>query len=91
MRTASRVYAAIGHRVRARSCDPLAGRAWVGQATKMHLALRAWSETLMARLRAGQGGPVEGLAPPRRIVHAEEVLPVGDLRPLRGAGVEPHV
>ena len=41
VRTARRVYSAIGARVRAHGCDPLAGRAWVTQGAKLRMAARS--------------------------------------------------
>jgi phytoene synthase len=76
IRTARRVYAAIGERIRARGCDPLAGRAWVSTGGKLALAGRAvaasaWGAPRMLR-RSGAR-----LEPPRREVRAEQVLPLG--------------
>jgi 15-cis-phytoene synthase len=48
VRTARSVYAAIGDRVRAQGCNPLAGRAIVPTPTKLRLAARALHQTLYA-------------------------------------------
>jgi phytoene synthase len=48
VRTASAVYAAIGHRVRAQGCNPLAGRAIVPTPTKLLLAAQALYQTAYA-------------------------------------------
>ena len=52
VRTARHVYSAIGDRVRAQGCDPLAGRAVVPGRRKLLLAARAVWETLCAAPRA---------------------------------------
>jgi len=52
VRTARHVYAAIGERVRAQGCDPLAGRAIVPGRRKLLLAGRALWQTLCAAPRA---------------------------------------
>lgn len=56
IRTARLVYAAIGDAVRARGCDPLAGRAVVPHRRKLMLAAHAAIETALETLRATPRG-----------------------------------
>jgi len=74
IRTARQVYSHIGARVRAQACDPLAGRAFVPTAAKLVLAGRAAAASvrLAFESRRGLGSPVV----PRRVVHADDVLPL---------------
>jgi phytoene synthase len=76
IRTARRVYAAIGERIRAAGCDPFAGRAWVSSAKKIALAGRAVAAAAgdFPRTLQRRAVPLEA---PRREVRAEHVLPLG--------------
>ncbi len=87
VRTASKVYAAIGERIRACGCDPARGRAWVSQGAKLQLALRA---AIAMHPAWGGRGRDEPLRPPRLVVRAEDVLPVQDLTWRRTLGGEAH-
>ncbi len=73
IRTARRVYAAIGDRVRAAGCDPTRGRAIVPGPRKLALAAGAVCAGLgegLSRLTA-----IQRFAPPTRVLHFDE-LPV---------------
>ncbi len=74
IRTARQVYSSIGARVRAQACDPLAGRAFVPTAAKLVLAGRAAAVSMRGAFdsRRGLGSP----AVPRRVVRAEDALPL---------------
>ena len=75
IRTARHVYAAIGARIRAQGCDPMAGRAFVPGRAKLHLAARAAAASAPALFRSGVGHPAP-LAPPKIEVRAEDALPL---------------
>lgn len=74
VRTARRVYAAIGSRVRAQRCDPLAGRAVVSLPRKLSLA----SASLAA---AALETPRRVLSPPHVTAPRERVRYPGDVLP----------
>ena len=77
IRTARAVYSSIGLRIRARRCDPLAGRAYVPSGRKTLLALGSMLRSvaeLPGRLAAG-GGPPARI--PRRLVDfPADILPL---------------
>ncbi|HZM17352.1 MAG TPA: phytoene/squalene synthase family protein [Candidatus Krumholzibacteria bacterium] len=77
VRTARRVYAAIGTRIRSQGCAPLAGRAIVPGSTKLVLAAGAVLESLRHAIAPRQGRRAP-LSPPSRVVRAEDVLPLGN-------------
>jgi phytoene synthase len=82
IRTARKVYAAIGTRVRRQGCDPLAGRAIVPIHEKLGLVMSAFAASLTGttpdRNGTGDGeSAAERLGPPRReVAFPEDVLPV---------------
>lgn len=70
VRTARRVYSRIGDAVRARGCDPLAGRAFVSKRGKLAAAGRAALATALspaAMLRAAPRVPTRCLDDPSRV------------------------
>lgn len=78
VRTARRVYSAIGTRVRAQGCDPLAGRAWVTGAAKVGMVARsigaiAWQVPHHLRTYGLRGGR---LVIPQTEVTAEDAFPL---------------
>ena len=73
VRTARKVYSAIGERIRRQHCDPLAGRAWVNRSGKVRMAMMVLLQSLPA-LAAVPTAPA--LRYPEEIVRAEEVLPL---------------
>ena len=77
IRTARRVYSAIGGRIRSAGCDPLAGRAYVPLSGKLVLGLRSLAASgadLPRRLLLLQIGGAS--APARLVSYPEDVLPV---------------
>ena len=80
VRTARRVYSAIGERVRAQGCDPLAGRAWVSGAAKLGMVARsvgAFASQVPHHLRTyGLRGGCPVI--PQTEVAAEDAFPLGD-------------
>jgi len=80
VRTARRVYAAIGDRVRAQGCDPLAGRAWVTAAAKLGMAAQSIGALALQvphhfRTYGLRGGR---LVIPQAEVAVEDAFPIGD-------------
>ena len=79
VRTARKVYSAIGERIRQQGCDPLAGRAWVNGSGKLRMA----AKVLLQSIPALAGKAFTSAPPvkhPERVVRAEDVLqPVATL------------
>jgi phytoene synthase len=75
VRAARRIYAAIGDELRARACDPLAGRAVVSRWKKRRLVGRAIARQLVS-LPGHAARRVVGRIPrpPRGIVEARDVV-----------------
>ena len=74
IRTARQVYATIGEYVRAQSCDPLAGRAFVPQGRKLMLVGRSILEAVAETpLRLGRAATH---APPRALVRFPDDIPL---------------
>jgi phytoene synthase len=72
---ARHVYAAIGTRLRARSCDPFLGRAFVPGLTKLRLAVRALVDTLASLPARLSSRPLVRL-PARAMEFPHDVLPL---------------
>jgi phytoene synthase len=79
VRTASKVYAAIGDRVRAQGCDPLAGRAWVSGRGKLARVASAVVSSLSDPPRARTRRITGPARLPEHLVRAEDVLPLDGL------------
>lgn len=75
VRTARRVYSAIGDRVRAAGCDPFAGRAFVRRSQKLALVLGALVDTL-AEVPDRARNRAEPRAPRRTLRYPDDILPL---------------
>ncbi len=73
IRTARKVYSAIGARVRGAGCDPLAGRAFVPLGQKLVLVAGALGRSLSGRRAAGAAVHA---APENCISFPEDIMPV---------------
>ena len=74
IRTARSVYSAIGGRVRAQGCDPLAGRAYVPLSAKLVLMAGSLTRALVdVPSRIGSG---PSRTPSRTLIYPDDVLPL---------------
>lgn len=74
IRTARSVYSAIGGRVRAQDCDPLAGRAFVSTGGKLALMGRSIGRSLLDLPGRWSAGPAR--SPHRVLDYPRDVLPL---------------